>query len=131
MDSSVYKSMGFVHLNKFTYLNTFVIQLVHKCSDNGGPTVQGMAKYRRQFRQSLVYLKYWPCAALFGLSALQLCSCRLHGRSNFDFHYLATCMCSFVLMLHFRSSTVIFLMCNGMVVFRCDILAVPITLVLY
>jgi len=35
MDSSVYKSMDFIHLNKFTYLNTFVIQLVHKCSDNG------------------------------------------------------------------------------------------------
>ena len=37
--SSVYKSMGFIYPNKFTYLNTFVIQLTHRCSDNGGPTV--------------------------------------------------------------------------------------------
>ena len=31
--------MGFIYLNKFTYLNTFVIQLAQRCSDNGGPTV--------------------------------------------------------------------------------------------
>ena len=37
--SSVYKSMGFIYPNKFTYLNTFVIQLAQRCSDNGGPTV--------------------------------------------------------------------------------------------
>jgi len=28
-----------MYLNKFTYLNTFVIQLAQRCSDNGGPTV--------------------------------------------------------------------------------------------
>ena len=31
--------MDFVYLNKFAYLNTFMIELVHRCSDNGGPTV--------------------------------------------------------------------------------------------
>jgi len=31
--------MGFIHPNKFTYLNTFMIQLAQKYSDNGGPTV--------------------------------------------------------------------------------------------
>jgi len=33
------KSMGFIYLNKFIYLNTFVIQLVHRCSDNRGSTI--------------------------------------------------------------------------------------------
>jgi len=37
--SFVYKSMGLIYLNKFTYLNTFMIKMAHKCSDNGGPTV--------------------------------------------------------------------------------------------
>jgi len=27
-------------LNKFTYLNTFSIELTHRCSDNGGSTVR-------------------------------------------------------------------------------------------
>jgi len=31
--------MGFIYPNKFTYLNTFVIQLAQRSSDNGGPTV--------------------------------------------------------------------------------------------
>ena len=31
--------MGFIYLNKFTYLNTFMNELTHRCSDNGGPTV--------------------------------------------------------------------------------------------
>jgi len=31
--------MGFIYLNKFTYLNTSVIQVAQRCSDNGGPTV--------------------------------------------------------------------------------------------
>ena len=31
--------MGFTYLDKFTYLNTFVIQVAQKCLDNGGPTV--------------------------------------------------------------------------------------------
>ena len=31
--------MGFIYLNKFTYLSTFVIQLAQRCSDNGGPAV--------------------------------------------------------------------------------------------
>ena len=35
--------MGFIYLNKFTYLNTFMIKLAHKCSDNGGPTVTANA----------------------------------------------------------------------------------------
>ena len=33
------KSMGFIYPNKFTYLNTFVIQLAHRYLDNQGPTV--------------------------------------------------------------------------------------------
>ena len=37
--SSIYKLMGFIYPNKFTYLNTFVLQLAHRRSDNGGPTV--------------------------------------------------------------------------------------------
>ena len=28
-----------IYPNKFTYLNTFMIVLAHRCSDNGGPTV--------------------------------------------------------------------------------------------
>jgi len=36
--SSVYKSVGFIHLGKFTYLNMFMIQLAQKYLDNGGPT---------------------------------------------------------------------------------------------
>ena len=32
--------MGFTYPDKFTYLNTFVIQVAQRCSDNGGPTVQ-------------------------------------------------------------------------------------------
>ena len=39
--SSVYKCMGFSYPNKFTFLNTFVIQLTQRCSDNGGPIVYG------------------------------------------------------------------------------------------
>ena len=31
--------MGFTYPDKFTYLNTFLILLAQKCSDNGGPTV--------------------------------------------------------------------------------------------
>ena len=36
-----YKSMGFTYMypDEFTYLNTFVIQVAQRCSDNGGPTV--------------------------------------------------------------------------------------------
>ena len=35
--------MGFTYPDKFTYLNTFVIQVAQRCSDNGGPIVhQGM-----------------------------------------------------------------------------------------
>ena len=37
--SSVFKSMGFIYLNKFTYLNTFMIKPAHKCLGNGGATV--------------------------------------------------------------------------------------------
>ena len=33
--------MGLIYPNKFTYLNTFVIQLAQRCLDNGGPTVLG------------------------------------------------------------------------------------------
>ena len=40
---SIYKSLGFIYLNKFTNLNTFMIKLVHNCSDNGGPTVTANA----------------------------------------------------------------------------------------
>jgi len=31
--------MGFSYLEKFTYLNTFVMELAQRCLDNGGPTV--------------------------------------------------------------------------------------------
>ena len=31
--------MGFTYPDKFTYLNTFVMQVAQRCSDNGGPTV--------------------------------------------------------------------------------------------
>ena len=31
--------MGFTHLDKFTYLNTFMMELAQKSSDNGGCTV--------------------------------------------------------------------------------------------
>jgi len=31
--------MGFTYPDKFTNLNTFVIQVAQRCSDNGGPTV--------------------------------------------------------------------------------------------
>jgi len=34
--------MGFIYPKKFTYLNTFVIQLAQRCSDNGGSTVLGI-----------------------------------------------------------------------------------------
>ena len=34
--------MGFIYLNKFTYLNTFVIQLAQRCLDNRGPIVYTM-----------------------------------------------------------------------------------------
>ena len=37
--SSVYKSMGFTYPDYFTYLNIFVIELAHRCSDNGEITV--------------------------------------------------------------------------------------------
>ena len=31
--------MGLSYLVKFTYLNTFVMELAQRCSDNGGRTV--------------------------------------------------------------------------------------------
>jgi len=31
--------MSLIYPKKFTYLNTFVIQLAQRCSDSGGPTV--------------------------------------------------------------------------------------------
>ena len=31
--------MGFTYPDKFTYLNTFVMQVAQRCSDNRGPTV--------------------------------------------------------------------------------------------
>ena len=31
--------MGFTYLNKFSYLNTFVMEVAQRCSDNGGRTV--------------------------------------------------------------------------------------------
>ena len=31
--------MGFTYLDKFTNLNTFVMQVAQRCSDNRGPTV--------------------------------------------------------------------------------------------
>ena len=31
--------MGFTYPDKFAYLNTFVIQVAQRCSDNGGPIV--------------------------------------------------------------------------------------------
>ena len=31
--------MGFTYPDKFTYLNTFVIQVAQSCLDNGGPAV--------------------------------------------------------------------------------------------
>ena len=31
--------MGFTYLDKFTYLNTFVIEVAQRWSDNQGPTV--------------------------------------------------------------------------------------------
>ena len=31
--------MGFIYPNKFTFLNTFVIQLAQRCLDNGVSTV--------------------------------------------------------------------------------------------
>ena len=34
MELCIYKING-LRPNKFTYLNTFVIQLAHRCSDNG------------------------------------------------------------------------------------------------
>ena len=39
--SSVYKSMSLIYPNKFTYLNTVVIQLAQRCLDNRGQTVPG------------------------------------------------------------------------------------------
>ena len=36
--------MGFIYSNKITYLNTFVIQLAQRCSDNGGSTVQSLER---------------------------------------------------------------------------------------
>jgi len=33
------KWMGFSYMGKFTHLNTFVIKMAQRCSDNGGPTV--------------------------------------------------------------------------------------------
>jgi len=35
--------MGFTYPDKFTYLNTFVIQVAQMSLDNGGPTVYGFA----------------------------------------------------------------------------------------
>ena len=52
--SSVYKSMGFIYPNKFTYLNTFVIQLAHKCSENGGPTVFKIYRCNQKIFQNVV-----------------------------------------------------------------------------
>ena len=31
--------MGFTYPDKFSYLNTFMIELAQRCSNNGGPTV--------------------------------------------------------------------------------------------
>ena len=31
--------MGFTYPDKFTYLNTFMMELAQMCLDNGGPTV--------------------------------------------------------------------------------------------
>ena len=31
--------MGFTYPGKFTYLNTFMMQVAQRCSDNRGPTV--------------------------------------------------------------------------------------------
>jgi len=42
---SIYKSIGFIQLNKLTYLNTFMIQLAQRCSDNGGPTVRTLVSW--------------------------------------------------------------------------------------
>ena len=36
--------MGFTYPDKFTYLNTFVIQVAQRCLDNGGPTVLSILK---------------------------------------------------------------------------------------
>ena len=31
--------MGFTDLDKFTYLNTFMMKMAQKCLDNGGPAI--------------------------------------------------------------------------------------------
>ena len=31
--------MGFTYPDKFTYLNTFMMEMAQRCSDNGGPTI--------------------------------------------------------------------------------------------
>ena len=37
--------MGFIYPNKFTYLDTFKIELAHRCLDNGGITVLEYVDY--------------------------------------------------------------------------------------
>jgi len=47
--------MGFTYLDKFTYLNTFVIEEAQRCLDNGGPTVLyiGIMKVRDFLLQNI------------------------------------------------------------------------------
>ena len=40
----------FIYPDKFTYLNTFVMEVAQRCSDNGGPTVLS----RKDIRQSIL-----------------------------------------------------------------------------
>ena len=47
----VYKWVGFTYPEKFTCLNTFVIEVAQTCSDNGGPMVH-LNVHRCIFRES-------------------------------------------------------------------------------
>jgi len=55
------QSIGFIYPNKFTYLNTFLTQLSHWFSDNGGPTVYPI-KWLNAYGD---YKAAWPFCFIF------------------------------------------------------------------
>ena len=60
--------MGFTYPDKFTYLNTFVMELGQSCSDNGGPTLSMCVE------TCAMIMVYSPVSLVcFGMDTLEYC----------------------------------------------------------
>ena len=53
--------MGFIYPNKFTYLNIFMIELAHRCSDDGSAIVSNAYVSSSQFNLELWGSKMAVC----------------------------------------------------------------------